>query len=119
MTSAVTSDFFSTLEARGFGGLTNPAPAEETIQVPGPGNPFSYFTYEIQVGQKQPNCWDETWSSLPIDGVWGFMKASGVVAAGPCMLHLCENSDGSPARPSEALARHWCTVLFDDDSIPV
>lgn len=100
------------LEARCFGWLIEPAPARKPIQVSSPGTPFSYFTYELPV--QAPSLIDTTWSCTPIDGVWGFMRASGVAPAGPCLLHLCEDAEGHPVNPSTDLARHWCPFVFDD-----
>jgi len=111
----MTNEFFTSLEARGFGWLIDPAPVNQKQKVSDRSSePFTYFTYEIRPESSTPVLFDNTWASLPIDGVWGFMKSSGITAVGPCMLHLCENADGVPVRPSPALARHWCPVLFDD-----
>ena len=103
------------LEARGFGWLIEPAPARDPMQVAAPGTPFSYFTYELPI--PAPSLIDKTWACTPIDGVWGFIRASGVAAAGPCLLHLCEDAEARPVRPSTDLARHWCPVLFDDQPL--
>jgi len=100
------------LDARGFGWLIDPAPAQQEIQVAPPGTQFSYFTYAMEIDHH--SVLNKTWEFQPVDGVWSFMKASGVTSSGPCLLHLCDTADGLPAKPSPDLALHWCPVFFDD-----
>ena len=111
--SAVPSDFFLRLEARGFGQLIDSEPAHKKIQDTGPRGQFSYFTYEIEVQPKNTWSLDTTWAALPVDGLWAFTSASGVVPAGPCMFSLCEKGDSHQDWPAPELARHWCPILFE------
>jgi hypothetical protein len=112
MTAEVAPEKNLNLEARGFGWLIDPAPAHGEIQVGGPLAPFSYFTYKIapRPGREQRTIW----STLPIDGAWGYFQPNGPELAGPCLTHSREDSE-APVCPE--LLRHWCPVLFDETLI--
>jgi len=114
----MTNYFFSNLDAVGFVWLIHPPDRPRGKQQIGDQEiAFSYFTHVIEV-EKIKTAWaDETWTCLPIDGVWGFMKASGVTSAGPCLFQLSENAEGQPVRTSQSLARHWCPIVFDDKPV--
>ena len=110
----------SKLDIRGFGPLiptTRILTLEPDLRGPDREH-FSYFSYAIRLPRprrlRPQRLFDETWTRIPLDGIWTFMRQYETGWANTCILHLCENADGQAGRVSEDLARHWCPALFDD-----
>jgi hypothetical protein len=106
--------FFSDLEARGFGPVTGPgwSSGKNSLTIE-PEGAFSYFTYKVYVQDARL----DTWAKMPTDLIWAFCRHDAYEQAGPCLLRLYERPVPSGGETCQALARHWCPILFEEDLV--
>jgi hypothetical protein len=105
-------DFFPDLEARGFGPVTGPGwSSVKTSLTIDPVDAFSYFSYRVDVQGARL----DIWTRMPTDLIWAFCRHDAYEQAGPCLLRLYERPVPSAGETSQALIRHWCPILFDND----